>query len=79
MESAVYKINSMKMEVQKFKTNIKCGACLEKVTPGLNEAIGKDQWSVDLTHPQRILTIQGGDVTVMNAKLKQVGYNAEQL
>lgn len=70
---------SFTMETQKFKTNIKCAACVEKVTPGLNQAIGKDKWSVDLTDPKRILTITDGDVSAMNANLKAVGYFAEKL
>jgi hypothetical protein len=67
------------METQKFKTNIKCAACVEKVTPGLNETIGKDKWSVDLTDPKRILTITAGDAAAMATKLKEVGYSAEKI
>lgn len=67
------------METQKFKTNIKCAACVEKVTPGLNETIGKDKWSVDLTDPNRTLTITEGDTVKMAAKLREVGYLAERL
>ncbi len=64
------------MKPQKFKTNIKCAACVEKVTPGLNETIGQDKWSVDLTDPNRTLTITDGDIVKMVAKLKEVGYLA---
>lgn len=67
------------MEPQRFKTNIKCAACVEKVTPGLNETIGKDKWSVDLTDPKRTLTITAGDTAAMTAKLKEVGYSAEKI
>lgn len=67
------------MEPQKFKTNIKCAACIEKVTPGLNEVIGKDEWSVDLSNPLRILTINQGGFASMKAKLKEVGYFAEKI
>lgn len=67
------------MEPQKFKTNIKCTACVEKVTPGLNQAIGIDNWNVDLTDSNRILTVRDGDVDAMIANLKKVGYSAEKL
>lgn len=67
------------MEPQKFKTNIKCAACVEKVTAGLDEVIGKDHWSVDLTDPKRTLTITGGDINAMTAKLMEVGYQAVKL
>jgi len=63
--------------MKKFKTNIKCAACVAKVTPGLNEVVGEGKWKVDLTHPDRILTIEN-EVDV-NAKLKEVGYSAEDI
>jgi len=46
------------METITFKTNIKCGACVEKVTPGLTKLEGVKGWSVDLQSPQRVLTVE---------------------
>lgn len=40
-----------------FKTNIKCGGCIAKVTPALNEIAGADGWKVDTENPQKILTV----------------------
>lgn len=68
------------METQKFKTNIKCSACVAKVTTPLNQTIGEGKWSVDLTHPSRTLTIKGEVNEIkMKAALEKVGYKAERL
>ncbi|TDQ18954.1 copper chaperone [Algoriphagus boseongensis] len=45
------------MKILKFKTNINCGNCLAKVTPKLNEQTGIESWNVDLTDPERTLTV----------------------
>lgn len=63
----------------KFKTNIKCSACVAKVTSALNEVAGENNWKVDLTHPDRVLTLEGGDTEQLNEKLKAVGYTAEKI
>ena len=52
------------METLKFKTNIMCGSCLAKVTPLLNEQVGKDNWQVDLQSLERILTVNTDKSTV---------------
>jgi copper chaperone len=68
------------MESIQFKTNIKCDACIAKVTPGLNEAIGADNWQVDITNPSKILTIsdEQKEAKVKEA-LAKVGYKAERI
>jgi len=64
----------------RFKTNIKCDGCIEKVTPHLNEALGKDTWTVDITDPAKLLTV---NVATTEAEVKQAlskaGYKAEQI
>ena len=68
------------METQKFKTNIKCTACVAKVTPALNETVGEGKWSVDLTNPARILTVEGDLNEVrMKTELEKTGYKAERI
>jgi copper chaperone CopZ len=65
---------------KKFKTNIKCSACVEKVTPYLNEAVGADQWNVDLASPQRILTVSGAaSESEVAESLRKAGYTAEKV
>ena len=68
------------METTKFKTNIKCDACIAKVTPALNEAVGATHWKVDITNPAKILTVEGetSEAKIKEA-LEKVGYKAEQI
>jgi copper chaperone len=68
------------MESLKFKTNIKCAACVAKVTFALNESAGENKWSVDLQNPLRILTIESEVETLAVKKaLEKVGYKAEEI
>ncbi len=68
------------METLKFKTNIKCDACIAKVTPGLNEAVGSDNWQVDITNPAKVLTIKDErKEKEVKAALEKVGYKAERI
>lgn len=63
----------------KFKTNVMCGACIEKVTPHLNKAVGEGNWEVDTKDPKKILTVKNDNVTssdVVNA-LTNAGYKSE--
>lgn len=68
------------MESLKFKTNIKCDACIAKVTPGLNEAVGADNWQVDITNPSKVLTINDKQKEAkVKEALAKVGYKAERI
>ena len=44
-------------KVLKFKTNIKCMGCVAKVTPELDGVAGAQQWEVDITTPDKVLTV----------------------
>ena len=67
------------METLKFKTNIKCDACVAKVTPGLNETVGEGNWEVDLQDPLRTLTVKTGVGTdQIIGTLRSAGYTAEK-
>ena len=68
------------MGTTKFKTNIKCAGCVEKVTPFLNEAVGESNWKVDYTDPAKVLTVEGEDPKEKVLKaLASAGYKAETL
>jgi len=67
------------METTKFKTNIKCSACVAKVTPYLNEVAGENNWQVDLIDPARILTVQEADEKKITEALQKAGYKGERL
>lgn len=65
----------------KFKTNIMCGSCIEKVTPQLNKVIGENNWKVDTTNPQKILSVTNESLNskeVINA-VQAAGYKAEAI
>ena len=63
----------------KLKTNVKCGACLAAVTPELDQ-IENASWEVDLSHPDRVLTVYG-NCSVENVKkaLEKAGYKGETM
>ena len=68
------------MKALKFKTNIKCTGCLAKVTPALNERVGKDNWEVNLEDPNKTLTIvSDASENEIVAVVKEVGYEAQKL
>jgi copper chaperone CopZ len=64
----------------KLKTNIKCDACVAKVTPGLDEVVGKGNWLVDLNDVKRTMTIPDSvDLKRVEESLRKVGYKAEKI
>ena len=68
------------MKTLKFKTNIKCGGCIETVTPHLDHVSGLESWSVDTQVPEKILTVSGTDADLAEEvieTLQKAGYNAE--
>lgn len=69
------------MNAFKFKTNINCNGCVEKVTPSLNGAEGIEKWEVDINNPQKILTIQTSSLNEREiiAIVKNAGYHVEKL
>jgi copper chaperone len=67
------------MKELKFKTNIKCSACVAKVTPYLNEVAGENHWQVDLVDPARTLTVDNSDDVKIVEALNKAGYKAERL
>ena len=64
------------MEKQQFKTNVKCGACVAAITAEMDKL--DIQWKVDLTHVDRILTVEG-DVSKekIEMALEKSGYKGE--
>ena len=47
----------------KFKTNINCSGCVEKVTPFLNDANGICHWDVDTANKDKILSVHSEGIT----------------
>ena len=58
-----------------------CGSCIEKVTPQLNKVIGENNWKLDITNPQKILSVTNNNLNskeVINA-VRAAGYKAESI
>lgn len=69
------------MNIFRFKTNIKCNGCIQSVTPFLSGIKEIKDWKVDLTSPDRILTVEGTELTpaAIISALELTGYKAEQI
>lgn len=69
------------METIQFKTTIKCSGCVATVTPGLNEAVGANNWQVDLQSPDKVLTVNVSEDKEKDVikKLQEAGYKAEKI
>jgi len=66
------------MKTVNFKTNINCGSCLTSVTPILNDILGADNWSVDLSQTDKVLTVNSNEYTAEIIKrIEDAGYNIE--
>ena len=70
------------MHTLKFKTNIKCGACIDTVTPFLNQLPELISWNVDTSVPDKVLSIETAEP--LNPKevinnLDKAGYKAEKI
>lgn len=65
----------------KFKTNINCSGCVEKVTPFLNDADGICHWDVDTTNRDKILSVHSEGITEEEViqKVQDAGFKIELL
>ena len=46
-----------------YKTNLRCGGCVSTIAPLLNGASGIASWKADVESPDRLLTVEGDDVS----------------
>ncbi|MEO7765791.1 MAG: heavy-metal-associated domain-containing protein [Ferruginibacter sp.] len=69
------------MKTIEVKTNIMCGSCVAKVTPTLNETVGKENWKVDTQNPNKILTVTAENIDEQEVikAVEKAGYKAERL
>lgn len=67
------------MKTITLKTNIMCDACIQKVTPALNEVAGKANWRVDTQTPDKKLIVHT-DAPISGAQIiaavEKAGYKA---
>jgi len=47
----------------RYKTDLRCGACVARVGPLLDAAPGVARWSADVADPNKVLTVEGEGVT----------------
>lgn len=69
------------MSTYKFKTNMSCSGCVSKVEKFLNAEKDILKWEVDLTSPDKVLTIEADklDPNAIPPLLLKAGYKAEQI
>ena len=69
------------MSTYKFKTNMSCSGCVSKVEKFLNAEKDILKWEVDLTSPDKVLTIEADklDPNAIPPLLLKSGYKAEQI
>lgn len=69
------------MSTYKFKTTMSCSGCVSKVEKFLTKENGIDKWNVDLTSPDKILTVETVSLLPeqIPALLLKAGYKAVQI
>ena len=70
------------METLKFKTTIRCSGCLAQVTPALNKTAGENSWRMDISAPEKILTVdtnEGVNAREVIEAVEGAGFKAELL
>lgn len=68
------------MKTSKFKTTAKCGGCVAKIEEYLNRVVSRDQWNVDLTSQDRVLTVTSDvpDEEIMRL-VREAGFQIERM
>lgn len=60
-----------------FRTNLRCSACEDKIRPLFDAEPGIDGWSVDLSNPDKPLTVKGNvSSNRISALLEKAGYRS---
>lgn len=69
------------METIKFKTNINCNSCLNKVTPFLENLEGVCSWDVDIKDKNKVLTVEIDNISSYEVReaVANAGFMANEL
>ncbi len=69
------------MEQVELKTDLSCKHCAMKVEPILKATVGVIDYSIDLAHPDKLVSISsdGADIDTVIANFKKAGYIAEKV
>lgn len=65
----------------KFKTNLDCQHCVDRVKPLLDKAIGENNWCIDLQDVDKVLTVNSATAapqSVIDA-VEQAGFDISKL
>ena len=67
------------MEALTLKTDLHCNSCVNKVEPILSANSDIEEYSIDLEHPDKIISIRGNDLNSQDliSKFHDAGYHAE--
>ena len=67
------------MEALTLKTDLHCNSCVNKVEPILLSNSDIEDYSIDLEHPDKIISIRGNDLNSQDliSKFHDAGYHAE--
>ena len=68
------------MKTMKFKTSAKCGGCVAKIDAALEGRLPDGSWNIDLSSPDRILTVEAEvpeeEIVTL---VKSAGFKAERI
>ena len=69
------------MEKVVLKTDLSCKHCVMKVEPVLKSETGIVDYSIDLEHPDKLVTIssEGANIDSVITGFKKTGYSAEKI
>jgi copper chaperone len=69
------------MKTLSFKTNINCGACVATVTPFLDAESSVNEWSVETSNREKILTVSGDQVNAeaVQEAVRKAGFRIEKV
>ncbi|BEG98830.1 heavy-metal-associated domain-containing protein [Bacteroides sedimenti] len=68
------------MKTLKFKTSAMCSGCVANIGKSLNEIAKPEQWSIDLSSKEKVLTIETDKEPEEIIRLiEKAGYKASQL
>ncbi|MCK4991173.1 MAG: heavy-metal-associated domain-containing protein, partial [Bacteroidales bacterium] len=67
------------MEALTLKTDLHCNSCVNKVEPFLSSNPDIEEYTIDLNHPDKIVSIKGKDLKGQDliSKFLDAGYHAE--
>jgi|SRR5579883_601650 len=65
------------MTAYRYKTDLRCRACVESVRPLLDAAPDIARWNADVSTPDKVLTVEGNAITAerVDALIRPAGYH----